>query len=74
MVEGENGLVALAILVFAALLATIVAVVALIRSRRIPGLGATSGRAVEEVAARIAASRVDAKLDAAGGLARPGHA
>ncbi len=72
--EGEDALVALAILVFAALLATIVAVIALIRSGRIPGLGATCDRAVEVVAARIVASSVDAKRDATGGMETPARA
>jgi len=67
-------MVSLAILVFGALLATIVAVIALVRSGRVPGLGATSGRAVEVVAARIAASRIEAELDSTGGRERPAHA
>ncbi len=74
MVESEQGLVALAILVFAVLLATIAAVVVLVRSGRLPGLGATSGRAVEVVAARLAAIRLEAESDPAGVLERPAHA
>ncbi len=57
MSEGDHELVAFAILVLATLLVLVAAVIALIRSKRPPGLTATSSRAVEEVAAQIRMNR-----------------
>ena len=48
----------LAILVFASLILLLAAIIALVRSGRIPGLGATSGRAVDEVAAALRNSKL----------------
>ena len=73
MVEDGRGLLALTILVFATLLVIIAAIVALLRSRRTPGLGATSGRAIEEVAAAMWASRLGVTADPADRLERPAH-
>ncbi len=66
MSEDDHGLVVFAILAFATLLVLVTAVIALLRSRRPPGLTATSSRAIEEVAARIRMSRVVAMLQRAG--------
>ncbi|HVO18704.1 MAG TPA: hypothetical protein VMU15_05575 [Anaeromyxobacter sp.] len=74
MVEDGQALLALAIVVFTALLLIVAAVVALFRSRRTPGLGATSGRAIEEVAAAMLASGLGVTPDLAHGLKRPTQA
>ncbi len=74
MVEDEQSLLTLAILVFGTLLLLVAAVVALVRSRRIPGLGATSGRAIEQVAAELRASRSALELDLANALESPASA
>ncbi len=71
MVGGEQSLVVLAVVVFGTLVATVAAVIVLVRSRRTPGLGATSGRAVETVAAAMLASRPEAEPDPTGALRRP---
>jgi ABC-type proline/glycine betaine transport system permease subunit len=58
MVDDGRTFFALAILVSASLLVILGAVVALLRSGRVPGLGATSGRAIDEVAAAVRSSRL----------------
>jgi len=68
MIEDGQALRALAILVFATLALIIAATVALIRSRRIPGLGATTGHAVVAVAEAMLASRRAVELDPPGAL------
>ncbi len=71
MVGGQEDLVPLAIVALGTLIVTIAAVIALLRSRRIPGLGATTGWAVEEVAAALLASRLELDLRQGDALQTP---
>jgi hypothetical protein len=70
MAGEQRALLALSILVVATLILVVAAIVVLVRARRIPGLGATSGSAIEEVAAAVLASRHGASI-ALPGTAQP---